>query len=89
MIRWASGSIHVVTKVARLRVGMPSSTDFLAQQAHGIDRRHADLRQLVVGRVAEQEGIAVAVAVGVDGFTGRAHRSIKPQPPPQLITRRG
>ena len=26
MIRWASGSIHVVTKVARLRSGMPSRT---------------------------------------------------------------
>ena len=26
MIRCASGSIHVVTNVARLRIGMPSST---------------------------------------------------------------
>ena len=26
MIRCASGSIHVVTNVARLRMGMPSST---------------------------------------------------------------
>ena len=25
MIRWACGSIHVVTKVARLRAGSPSS----------------------------------------------------------------
>ena len=61
----------------------------LAEQPHRVDRRHADVRQPVVGRVAEQEGVAVTVAVGVDGFAGRAHWSIKPQPPSQLITRRG
>jgi hypothetical protein len=43
----------------------------------------------MVGRVAEQEGVAVSVTVGVDGFSGSAHRSIKPQPPSQLITRTG
>jgi hypothetical protein len=63
--------------------------ELLAQQAHGVDRGHADVRQLMVGRVAEQEGVAVAVAVGVDGFVGGAHPSIKPQPSSQLITRRG
>ena len=40
MIRCASGSIQVVTKVARLRCGSPSMREVLAHQPHRVDRAH-------------------------------------------------
>jgi hypothetical protein len=55
----ASGSIHVVTNVARLRMGMPSSTSSSPISRIASTDRIPMLRQGVVGRRLEQEPIAV------------------------------
>ena len=48
--RCASGSIQVVTNVARLRIGIPSSTNSSPISLIASTELHAVLRQLVVGR---------------------------------------
>jgi len=85
-IPFRGAAVAFVLHVFALHNDVPNAVEpeLLTQQAHRVDRGHADVRQLMVGRVAEQEGVAVSVAVGVDGFAGRAHRSIKPQPAPEL-----
>ena len=50
IMRWASGSIQVVTNVARLRIGIAVEHQLLADQPHRVHGAHAVLRQLVVGR---------------------------------------
>ena len=45
MTRRASGSIHVVTNVARLRIGMPVEDELLAEQAHRVRAAHAVVGQ--------------------------------------------
>ena len=59
MIRCASGSIHVVTNVARLRCGIPSRTSSSPISRIASTDAHAVLGQLVVGRGLEQEAVAV------------------------------
>ena len=49
--RRASGSIQVVTKVARLRSGMPSTASSSLDQAHRRDRRHRAIGNRVVRSV--------------------------------------
>ena len=59
MIRCASGSIQVVTKVARLCCGSPSRNN-LPDQAHRVQPRHAARGKLVLGYLLGQEPVAVA-----------------------------
>ena len=58
-IRCASGSIQVVTKVARLRHGSPSSTSSSSTSRIASSAGHPTRRELLVGRVFGQEAVAV------------------------------
>ena len=72
MIRCASGSIHVVTNVARLRCGSPSSTSSWPISRIASTRRHPDLRQLVVWNVLADVLVAEpALEVREAGFVFR------------------
>ena len=59
MIRCASGSIHVVTNVARLRIGIPSSTSSSPISRIASTARMPCSGSCVVGRRLEQEAVAV------------------------------
>ena len=59
-ITWsASGSIHVVTNVARLRVGQAVEHHLLLDQAHRFLRGHPGGGELVVGGGLEQVAVPV------------------------------
>ena len=66
MIRWASGSIHVVTNVARLRIGMPSRTSSSPISRMASVARHPVLGQLIVGSRLAEEPVAVALREGLE-----------------------
>ena len=66
MMRSASGSIQVVTNVARLRVGMPSSTISFSIRPIASSAVMPDLRQLVVGGGLEQVAVAVTLLEALD-----------------------
>ncbi len=65
MIRCASGSIQVVTKVARLRCRVPLERQFLADQAHRVEGRHPAFGEGAVGSVFGEEAVAVELC-GLD-----------------------
>ena len=66
MTRWASGSIHVVTNVARLRIGIPSSTSSSSMSRMASAAGMPCSRQPVVGRGLEEEAVAELRAEGVE-----------------------
>ena len=66
MIRCASGSIQVVTKVARLRCGIAVEDQLLADQPHRVDRRHPVVGDLVVGCSLDQPAAAEALGKVID-----------------------
>ena len=54
----------------------PVEHELLAQQAHRVGGRHPGLRQPVVGRLAEQERVAVETRPGPVGGRGRGLRAL-------------
>ena len=65
MIRCASGSIQVVTKVARLRAGSPSSARSSPTSRIASTERHAGVRELVARHLLGDEAVAEQCGVGV------------------------
>ena len=80
--RCASGSIQVVTKVARLRDGNPVEDQVLADQPHGVDGGHAVLRQLVIGRRLQKEAIAELAGERVEMLDGHRNEASSRRPRP-------
>ena len=64
MIRCASGSIHVVTKVARFRRRITLQREILGNQPHGIDGGHACLGEFAARHFLGCEAIAEEHRVG-------------------------
>ena len=75
MIRCASGSIQVVTNVARLRMRDAVEDELLADQPHRVDRAHAVLRQLRCRAPARAGSGCRTASASASSSSSRAARS--------------